>query len=268
MNISAYPALVDKGDSVALKLRDNPVESKFETERGLCRLALLNMTSTVKYLRKELLKGKDLGLTVVDLGKREQVVDDMMMAAVRQCCFADGAALPRNAAEFDACLAKGGEQVTARAQNIAKTLVDTLASVVAIKKAIKGNKNALAIAIAAGDINKQLQQLIYKGFLFETPANWFQQYPRYLKAMLLRLEKAPSQIQKDKVWTLEMESLSERWYTRLEKEGHALVLGKPALLQYRWMLEEYRVSLFAQSLRTLMPVSAKRLNKLWQESEP
>jgi len=267
MNISAYPALVDKGDSVALKLRDNPVESKFETERGLCRLALLNMSTTVKYLRKELLKGKDLGLTVVDLGKREQVVDDMMMAAVRQCCFADGATLPRNAAEFDACLAKGGEQVTARAQEIAKTLVDTLASVVAIKKAIKSNKNALAIAIAAGDINKQLQQLIYKGFLFETPANWFQQYPRYLKAMLLRLEKAPSQIQKDKVWTLEMESLSERWYTRLEKEGHALVLGKPALLQYRWMLEEYRVSLFAQSLRTLMPVSAKRLNKLWQESE-
>ena len=272
MSISAYPALVDEGDRVSLKLRDNPVESAFETERGLCRLALLSMPTTVKYLRKELLKGKDLGLTVVDLGKREQVVDDMIMAAVRQCCFGknaagEGAALPKTEAEFEACLAAGREQVTARAQEIAKTLINVLAQVVAIKKAIKGNKNALAIAIAAGDINKQLQQLIYKGFIFETPANWYQQYPRYLKGMLLRLDKAPSQMQKDKVWTLEIASLSERWFTRLEKDGQALVLGKPKLLQYRWMLEEYRVSLFAQSLKTLMPVSAKRLNKLWQEAE-
>jgi len=93
-----------------------------------------------------------------------------------------------------------------------------------------------------------------------------QQYPRYLKAISLRLEKAPSQIQKDKIWTAEVDSLWEPWQQRLEKEGEAAVYANDQLVQYRWMLEEYRVSLFAQSLKTLMPVSEKRLKKLWSDT--
>ena len=145
-------------------------------------------------------------------------------------------------------------------------VVTVLAEVVTIKKNIKSNKNALAIAVAAGDINQQLQQLIYPGFLFRTPLSWLQQYPRYLKAISLRLEKAPSQIQKDKVWTADVDSLWQPWQQRLEKEGEAAISANDNLVLYRWMLEEYRVSLFAQTLKTLMPVSEKRLKKLWSEA--
>ena len=146
-------------------------------------------------------------------------------------------------------------------------MIKVLASVVAIKKAIKGNKNALAIAIAAGDINRQLERLIYPDFLYEVPLQWLQQYPRYMRAIELRLEKVTTQIQKDKVWTAEIEALQLRWDQRLEKEGTTLVMANAALQHYRWMLEEYRVSLFAQSLKTCMPVSEKRLNKAWQEAK-
>ncbi|MGH1373913.1 MAG: ATP-dependent RNA helicase HrpA [Cellvibrionaceae bacterium] len=265
MSIAAYPSLVDDKTSVALRLKDNPVEAQFDSRRGITRLALLHLHGSVKYLRKELLKGKDLGLTVVSLGKREAVVDDMIMAAINDVCFSDG--LPSTKSEFLSAIEQGKDKITARANDIEKLVVDVLSQVVAIKKAIKGNKNALAIAVAAGDINQQLQRLIYPNFLFETPGKWLQQYPRYLKAIQLRLDKAPSQIQKDKIWTAEVDELWQQWQQRFDKEGEAVIHGNEHLINYRWMIEEYRVSLFAQSLKTLMPVSEKRLKKLWSEAQ-
>jgi len=264
MSIAAYPCLMDEKSTVSLRLKDNPIEARFESRRGISRLALLHLNSSVKYLRKELLKGKDLGLTVVSLGKRDAVVDDMIMAAISDACFSE--TVPSTQAEFLSALEAGKDKVTARANEIEKLMVEILSQVVAIKKAIKGNKNALAIAVAAGDINQQLQQLIYPHFLFQTPAKWLQQYPRYLKAIALRLDKVPSQIQKDKIWTSEMDALWIQWQQRLDKDGDAVIAGNDKLVSYRWMLEEYRVSLFAQSLKTLMPVSDKRLKKLWAEA--
>jgi ATP-dependent helicase HrpA len=264
MSITAYPVLVDEQDSVALRLQDNPLEAEYLTQKGVARLAMLHLQASVKYLRKELLKGKDLGLTVVSLGKREAVVDDMIQAAVAEACFSGE--IPRTQTEFLSAIEAGREQITAQAMALEQLVVTVLAEVVTIKKNIKSNKNALAIAVAAGDINQQLQRLIYPGFLFRTPLSWLQQYPRYLKAISLRLEKAPSQIQKDKVWTADVDSLWQPWQQRLEKEGEAAISANDDLVLYRWMLEEYRVSLFAQTLKTLMPVSEKRLKKLWSEA--
>ncbi|GAA5315265.1 MAG: ATP-dependent RNA helicase HrpA [Candidatus Pelagadaptatus aseana] len=265
MAITAYPVLLDSNTSVTLSLKDNPVEANYLSRRGVTRLGVLSLNQTVKYLRKQLLKGKDLGLTVVSLGRREQVVDDLIMAAVAQACFSERP-LPRSHAEFETCLQQGADAVVTVAQDYEKILVDALTQIVAIKKAIKTNKNALAIATAAGDINQQLSQLVYPGFLFQVPRQWLQQYNRYLKAMQMRLEKVASQIQKDKIWTSEVNELWDKWYNLSEKMGEAEVWSKPELIEYRWMLEEYRVSLFAQTLKTVKPVSAKRLQKLWSEA--
>lgn len=264
MSITAYPVLLDEKDSVALRLQDNPLEAEYLTRKGIARLAALHLHTSVKYLRKELLKGKDIGLTVVSLGKREDVVDDIILAAIHEACF--GGEIPRTREDFLARIEAGQKQLTAHATELEKLVVTILAEVVAIKKNIKSNKNALAIATAAADINQQLQRLIYPGFLFRTPLQWLQQYPRYLKAISLRLEKAPAQIQKDKLWTAEVDSLWQPWQQRLEKDGEAAVTANDNLVLYRWMLEEYRVSLFAQTLKTLMPVSEKRLKKLWSEA--
>ncbi len=263
MQITAYPALLDEGSSVALRLLDNLLEAQQSSLRGVTRLGMLSLQDLVKPLSKSLLKGKDMGLTMVSLGRREEVVDDLLLAAVRQSCFAAG--LVRTQADFEAALAAGRKQLTGAAQEMEKLLLQVLASVVAIRKAIKSSKNALAIATAAGDINVQLQRLLYPGFLYATPLQRLQQYPRYLKAIELRLEKAPSQIQRDKMWTAELEQLWQPWLERQQKEGELLFAANERAQEYRWMLEEYRVSLFAQTLKTIAPVSDKRLKKLWSE---
>ena len=262
MQVTAYPALVDEGTSVALRLMDNPSEAEFITRKGLARLASLELSSVTKYLQKQLLKGKDMGLSVVSLGRREAVAQDIILAAIDECCFT--AQLPRQQQEFEQALHQGRERVTGCAQALEALLLELLAQVVTIRKEIKSAKNPLAIAVAAADIQAQLNDLFYPGFLFLTPNPWLQQYPRYLRAIRQRLEKVQSQVQKDKLWTAELEALKLPWQQRLEKEGQALVYGNSELMEYRWMLEEYRVSLFAQSLKTIKPVSSKRLTKLWE----
>lgn len=269
MAITAYPVLVDEKETVTLSLKDNPLEAKVLSQQGVVRLAVLSLKQTTKYLRKELMKGKDLGLAVVQIGRREQVVDDLIMAAVCEACFMHGTefVLPRTHSEFEQSVERGKELVVGEAQQLESLLVDSLSTIVAIKKAIKSSKNALAIATAAGDINQQIGRLLYPGFLYQTPRYWLQQYPRYMKAMQQRLEKAPQQLQKDKLSSHEMEELWSVWQNCVEREGLEQVLGNPQKVEYRWMLEEYRVSVFAQNLKTVKPVSEKRLKKLWQESE-
>ncbi len=263
MTISAYPALLDQGESVSLKLLDNPVEAEYYSQRGIARLLLLGLGETVKSLRKELLKGKDIGLSVVALGNREQVVDQLLLAAAYHTVLA-GQPLVRTELELQQRLELARRAITATARELEALLLACLSEIVTIKKTIKSTKNALAIALAATDIQQQLVHLVYPGFMFGTHIQWLRQYPRYLKAVSSRLEKVVGQVQKDKVCMAELDELWQRWQQNLDKQGAAQVEANSELQLYRWMLEEYRVSLFAQQLKTVVPVSAKRLSKQWQ----
>ncbi|SDJ67666.1 ATP-dependent RNA helicase HrpA [Microbulbifer yueqingensis] len=262
LKVRAYPALVDEGDSVALKLLDNPREAWRLSRAGTCRLALLHLPEPVKYLRKELLRGKELGLSAADLGRREEVADDILMAAVREL-FWPGEQWPRSEAEFRQALERSGELV-GMAQEIAALLVKALAQLVPLRKQMKQQKN-LAVAMAVGDIQQQLQLLFYRGLLFDTPLEWLRQYSRYLKGIELRLEKAVLDPNRDRRLQAEWHKAADPLLALWEKYGPRVIAAEAELAQYRWMLEEFRVSLFAQSLKTLMPVSSKRLNKLWAE---
>jgi len=265
ISMRAYPALVDEGDSVALRLIDNPAEALFLSRRGVARLAYIYLEKNGKYLRKEILKGKDIGLSVAGIGNREKVVEDLILAAIAQLCELEGT-LPRSQEEFEARANKAKLDLVAQAQTLEQLLLEALAKMVAVKQALKKNKNAFALAFTVGDINQQLSELIYPGFLFSTPLQWLQQYPRYFKAIEVRLEKAPLQVQKDKVQLAEISPHLERLKELVARDGE-LAWNNEALVQYRWLLEEFRVSLFAQSVKTLMPVSGKRLNKQWALSQ-
>jgi ATP-dependent helicase HrpA len=294
LEIRVFPGLVDKGDSVDLKLYDNDQEAEINSVRGMVRLAILSQASNIKYLRKQLLKNKDLGLTIVDMGSRDQVIDDIICAAVRQTCFdnmIDGNAennLIRNQHDFIVAVDTTKSQWIERAELIAALLVESLTLVVAIKKQAKQSKNALAIAYAMSDINDQLKGLFYRDCLYSTPYKWLQQYPRYLAAISYRLEKVPMNINQDRAYIAEIEPLYVRLQDALssqnlsnikrgnansnannsDKKNHSSAYCElpERYQQYRWMLEELRVSFFAQTLKTLMPVSVKRLNKQWQLS--
>ncbi|WP_299586760.1 ATP-dependent RNA helicase HrpA [uncultured Microbulbifer sp.] len=262
LKVRAYPALVEGKDSVSLKLLDNPAEARRVSRAGICRLALLHLPEKVKYLRKELLRGKELGLSAADLGRREEVADDILMAAVREVFWPDEN-WPRTETEFLSALQNDGELVGA-AQEMGNLLVKALGQLVPLRKQIKQQKN-LAVAMAVGDIQQQLTGLFYRGFLFDTPLEWLRQYSRYLKAIALRLEKAALDPNRDRKLQVEYHKAAEPYSDQAEKFSNRELASEPALAEYRWMLEEFRVSLFAQTLKTLMPVSAKRLHKLWTE---
>ncbi|GLS24730.1 ATP-dependent RNA helicase HrpA [Marinibactrum halimedae] len=263
VKIRAYPALVDEGDSVALKMHDNPTEAHWHSVKAIVRLAMLEESQTVKYLRKQLLKGKDIGLSVTNLGSRDQVAEDIIAASIRQLLTVDD--LPRDEETFRARIKAARSDLIERAQTLEALLITVLRSVVGIRKQLKSSKNALALAFAAGDVNKQLDGLIFPNFLFLTPLRWLEQYPRYLQAIETRLEKVVLNVQKDKLMTREVEPHWDRYYSLEEKKGAIWCAENQGLTDYRWMIEELRVSLFAQTLKTLMPVSSKRLDKKWTE---
>ncbi len=267
IKIKAFPTLVDDKNAVQLKMLDAPHESQTAMVRGLTRLAALKCTTTTKYLAKNLLKGKDLGLAVVDMGKRELIIDDIIMASIKEAIFPGmnetQISSVRSQASFHMVVEKGKANIVQIAEAYEKYLVEALHEVVQVRKQLKQSKHALALAFTYGDISQQLDRLFYNGCFFATPLHWIEQYPRYIKAISIRLEKAPMNPRKDKMSVDELAALWKLHQDKLEKEGVAAYNMNIEWQQYRWMLEEMRVSLFAQTLKTLMPVSEKRLRKHW-----
>jgi ATP-dependent helicase HrpA len=265
IQLRAYPALLDKRDSVAIVVLDEAADAAYQTQRGLARLILLELFQTRKYLHKELLKKEELALSVAEMGKRDAVVDDLLLAAVANWLPLNE--LPRTAPAYERCKQAVREGLVIQAQGLADVLSTSLHSLVKIKKQLKQHRTQLPLAFTLSDIRTQLAHLFYPGMLYRTPEDWLRQYPRYMQALEIRLEKAPLDPNKDRRLVDELAPFWERlepFWT--DRDGQALALNE-ALQGYRWSLEEFRVSLFAQTLKTRMPVSAKRLEKQWQELE-
>lgn len=264
ISIRAYPALVDKQNKVALQVLDNPLQARYLTQRGIARLLMLESVQMVKYLQKELFKGQELSLSIAGIGSREQVVDDILMASFCQLCLPDQEHLPRSRGEFDQRLGSAKEKLISRAQELADILATSLKLLVGVRKLLKQQKNALALAFSISDIQQQLQQLFHPGLVYATPLEWLTQYPRYLRAIELRIEKALLNPQKDRLSLAEIQPHWQRLNDLLAKEGEYALAQSIPLQTYRWGIEELRVSLFAQTLRTQIPISSKRLDKLWE----
>lgn len=263
IQIRAYPALVDKGQQVALQVLTHPLEAETLSRRGIARLLALETQAKTKYLQKELLKQQELALSVANIGSRVQAADDVIIAAWRNRCLTQ--TLPESRAEFDALLQQGQEHIIAHAQELAKYLADSLTLLVDVRKQLKQHKNALALAFSLSDIQGQLQQLFYPGLVYRTPPEWLAQYPRYLRALQLRLEKILLNPQKDRLLLAEVQPHWQRFADHLAKEGEYQLEINPALQEYRWWIEELRVSLFAQTLKTQVTISSKRLDLQWQK---
>ena len=260
LTVRAWPALLDEGDSVSLKLMDHPEAARNLSWQGVLRLALLQHSQPVKYLRKQLLKGTDLKLMAAALPKREQLLEPLVAAAYRQALFS-GQSLPRNQSEFEALLALGSGDIVGCANELEALLLSLLEPLAVIRKAIK--KLGLAAIHGAGDINTQLDQLLAEGFLLNKPVTLLRQYPRYIKAIVQRLDKIAINTLKDRQYTLELQALEERLQSLPSEQDEWTEGQKEAVNHYQYMLQEYRVSLFAQQLKTALPVSAKRIDGQW-----
>ncbi|TWI55665.1 ATP-dependent helicase HrpA [Pseudomonas duriflava] len=265
LSMTVYPALVEEGGVVKEGRFPTASEAEFQHRRALQRLLLQQLNDQVKFLRTKLPGLTELGLLYRELGRVDALVEDILLASLDSCILEGEATLPRDGAALASLAEKKRGGLTEHAERVARLVLDILKQWHALQKRFKG-KIDLAQAMALNDIKQQIAHLVYPRFVRETPLEWLKEYPRYLKAVEQRLDKVGSQVQRDRVWTSELMGYWDQYKARVAKHAQE---GKRDvnLMLYRWMLEEYRVSLFAQQLGTRMPVSDKRLSKQWQSVE-
>jgi len=266
LSMTVYPALVEEAGVVKEGRFPTQAEAEWQHRRALQRLLLQQLAEPAKYLRNKLPGLTELGLLYRDMGKVDALVEDILLASLDSCILDGEAQLPRDGAALASLAERKRGDWTAHAERLARLTLEILKHWHGLQKRFKG-KIDLAQAVALNDIKAQLGNLVYPGFVRETPAEWLKEYPRYLKAIEQRFEKIGAQLQRDRVWSGELGGYWEQYQARLNKHQQE---GKrdPQLALYRWMLEEYRVSLWAQQLGTKVPVSDKRLNKQWSQVEP
>src|SRR5690606_29074417 len=263
VTITAYPALVAEADSVAIRLLESPAAAQLNSERGVIRLLQLQTATSVKYLRKELLRGNSVNLQLVGIEQRRDDWLSEILEAVYREVFIVGRPLPRDEHDFNQRLREGQGHIVAVAQRYAKLLENIAGLYASIRTALRKN-NQLAWLAAAEEVEAQQQLLFHTGFIAGTPWHWLQQYPRYLQAVLQRIEKWRGHFARDRELARELIPLQKQ-LVELRTQYPDLLARSATALRYRWLLEELRVSLFAQALGTVEPVSIKRLRDLWPQ---
>jgi ATP-dependent helicase HrpA len=262
--ITAYPALVDQKTSVSLVPLDKPEAARKATRVGLIRLLRLALSEQVKYMERSLPNFQAMAMAYSRLpaSAREsvsaQALKDELVAAVLDQVFLANKPDIRTAAEFTRRLEEGRPQLATALQEIAALAADILDACRRILSALAAPHPATWEKTFA-DIREQLEWLTPPDFLSRTPLPRLKHFPRYLQAIELRLDKLAGGLERD---LRHLSEIAPHW-NRLRREWKG---DEAAYEEYRWMLEELRVSLFAQELRTPYPVSVKRLEKRWQNA--
>ncbi len=262
ITLRAYPALLDEEDSVCLSLCDSPGLAEHETVWGVVRLLMLRSYTQVNYLQKHLLKSPKEMLLLSQFGKREEVLDQIIRAAYRHA-FLHSKDLPRNSEAFDKVYEQGRGSLIARAEAIEKELVSIMQNYHQLRLQLK-NIRGESIGELKADIKMQLDELLHADFIVDTPPSQFFEIKRYLAAILERLDKYPRQMTRDRELTRQLQAYYQDYLNEYDNRVRLNQVSDD-LEQFRWMLEEYRVSLFAQKLGTREAVSEKRLQKFWRE---
>ena len=261
-----FPALIDLGDAVTIEVFDEPDTAAAKHRAGLRRLFSLQIRDALKYLEKNLPDLQKMATTYMLVGRaadnsgggtleelRQQIID----VALDRAFLLEP--LPTCEADFKKRVDDGRGRLTLIASEVARLAAGILIEFAVAQRKIKDTKNATEAAL---DAAQQLQRLVPKKFLTTTPFGQLQHFARYLKAITLRLEKWRADPARDAARMAELRPQEQR-YWRLLAERKGAVDAR--MQEYRWLLEELRVSFFAQELRTPQPVSLKRLEKAWAQ---
>lgn len=268
--VFGYPALVDEGQSVGLRILEAREEAQLVHEGGLARLLALSLAKDLKYIRKnlrvdaaaELAYGR-LGahpLFYKDLGKERALRDDVVARLLAATYLEDQVEI-RDFASFSKRMEAHRKELMARSDEmgaIAQKIMQLHAEVLrSLDKAPDGKIKE--------DVLFQLSRMIYLGFWIKTPWAQIREFPRYLTAIQHRLQKAGQDPGRDARQRVDLEPFQSAFWTMMDKyQGRRVPERHP----FRWKLEEFRVSLFAQQLKTAYPISAKRMEEALKTLEP
>jgi ATP-dependent helicase HrpA len=256
-SLIGFPALIDQRDAVAIEVFDEPEVAAARHRAGLRRLFALQIKDALKYLEKNIPDLQKMAVAYMPLGTLEELRDQIIEVALDRAFLQTP--LPEDANAFKRRMDEGRGRLTLIANEVARLAATILAEYAAATRKIRDTKSH---ADATADAQQQLQRLVPKRFLALTPWTQLQHFPRYLKAITLRLDKLRADPARDAAKLAELKPQDQR-YWRLVAERKGAVDER--MQEFRWLLEELRVSFFAQELRTPQPVSVKRLDKLWAQ---
>ncbi|WP_245587188.1 ATP-dependent RNA helicase HrpA [Aliagarivorans marinus] len=247
--VTAYPALVDEGKQVSLKLFDKADEAQWQQARGLSKLIQLKVPSPMKYLQQHLPNKAKLGLYFNPFGKVETLIEDCSLAVIDD--FAQGQDV-RDPKAFDALVETVRGELAERSLSVAKDVETVLSMHHKLAKQMKG-KVGFDQVLAHADIKAQLGQLVFRGFVRQTGVAGLNHLQRYMRAIERRLEKLAIDAHKDRLMLQQIQQADEAF------AALKLVDYDPARKEINTMIQELRVSLFAQQLGTQYPISLKRV---------
>ncbi|EKF9137267.1 ATP-dependent RNA helicase HrpA [Vibrio cholerae] len=254
--VRAYPALVDKKDSVEIKLFETEQEQLSAMRAGQRRLILLNVPSPIKYLHANLPNKSKLGLYFNPYGKVLDLIDDCIACGVDKLIEERGGMVWEPQA-FEALKEHVRAELGDTVVEIAKQVETILTTAYNINKRLKG-KVDFTMAFALSDVKAQIEGLIFSGFATECGWKRLPDILRYMRAIERRMEKLPVDPNKDRLHMLKIESVANKYKELLNKIPKGMAIPDN-VREIRWMLEELRVSFFAQQLGTPYPVSDKRI---------
>jgi len=259
--LTGYPALVDEGESVAIRLFDTGGAAAESLRGGVRRLMTLALKEQVRQLDKSLPGFTQAALLLRAFAPADELKDDLLLAIVDRAFIGEDD-LPRSAKAFEELKQRARARLPAVRESGCRLFA-------AIAEEYQRAQQRLGAAVKsapqpAADIRGQIGRLVHKRFMSGTPWERLHDLPRYLKAAQMRLEKYPRYAERDAEHSAKIAAMWKRYEERaikLRKAGES----DPRLEDFRWRTEELRVSLFAQELKTSYPVSYKRLDKLWAE---
>ena len=261
IQLRGYPALIAEPDgTLALRVLDSLAQAEAATRTGLRRLIGWRLGLAFKTLARDLPQFQRMTLHYLGLGTQEQLREDVLNAILDRAFLADGP-LPRDRVAFDQRLERGKTRLAAVKKEVCETADAILVAYHEVRRALIEESPVWAEALA--DIRAQLARLVYPGFLSQTPPEWLPHLPRYLRAISLRLQKLRQAPDRDRQRRGDILRLWEGCQRRLDEDARRERYN-PELIRFRWLLEELRVSQFAQELKTVAPVSVKRLEEQWE----
>jgi ATP-dependent helicase HrpA len=262
-SLYGYPAIVDFTDAVELQVFDEPVDAQRAHAKGLLRLFSLQLREPLKFIDKHMPGLRDMAMQYMPLGTQDELKQQLVECALQRVCLQEP--WPNDEASFGARLDQARGKIGLIAQEVARTAGLILAQYAQLQKKLPAMK---ANAALYADMQQQLQQLLSKRFMLDTPWEQLQHLPRYLQAAVMRIDKCRADPARDSRLLSEVLPLVAQCQRALVHQrsaaGHSAgAVVDERLLQFRWLLEELRVALFAQELKTPQPASVKRLQKAW-----
>ncbi|PPE68448.1 ATP-dependent RNA helicase HrpA [Caldimonas thermodepolymerans] len=256
-SLVGFPALIDKGTHVEIEVFDEPEVAAARHRAGLRRLVALQLKEPLKYLEKNIPDLQKMAVAYMSLGTADELREQIVELALDRAFLQEP--LPADEASFKARIDEGRTRLNLIAQEIARLAGAILVEHQAAQRKLKDARPPKEVA---DDIAAQLQRLMPKRFLVTTPYAQLQHFVRYLKGVQMRLDKLRADPARDAQRLAELRPLEQRYLRALAERKGA---PDTRLQEFRWLLEELRVGLFAQELRTPQPVSVKRLEKAWAQ---